>query len=269
MNQKRIGRFIAELRTELNLTQAELGEKLGVSYKAVSKWENGICLPDASIYNEICSIFGITKDELFSGSRKEIDYNNKTKYILMILCLISVAFCLFIPTLTSNDLIIASLIGIILMITLGYFTSNIYKLTNIDKENKKLKTIKVCNYFLIILIPILIICICLFKFKLPNSEITSIIIISLIIASGIFFYDFPCNRYIGLRLPWTVRDESTWVKAHKVMGFISLPISVLTFVFAIYFDTEVSLTIGLLSWILIPSIISGIHFYKLFYKLHK
>ena len=42
MDQKKIGKFIAELRTEKDLTQTELGEMLGVSYKAVSKWENGV-----------------------------------------------------------------------------------------------------------------------------------------------------------------------------------------------------------------------------------
>ena len=59
MDQKKIGQFIAELRTENKLTQAELGNMLGVSYKAISKWENGICLPDASLYNNICRIFEI------------------------------------------------------------------------------------------------------------------------------------------------------------------------------------------------------------------
>jgi len=67
MNQIKIGLFIAECRKKKNLTQEELGEKLGVSYKAVSKWENGICLPDPSLYEELCNIFNITKDELFSG----------------------------------------------------------------------------------------------------------------------------------------------------------------------------------------------------------
>lgn len=42
MDQKKIGKFIAELRTENKLTQAELGNMLGVSYKAISKWENGV-----------------------------------------------------------------------------------------------------------------------------------------------------------------------------------------------------------------------------------
>ena len=48
MDQAKIGRFIAELRKERKMTQSQLGEKLGVSYKAVSKWETGRNLPDPS-----------------------------------------------------------------------------------------------------------------------------------------------------------------------------------------------------------------------------
>ena len=50
---------------------------LGVSYKTVSKWENGICLPDTSLYNDIYKIFKITKDEWFAGCRREINYKKK------------------------------------------------------------------------------------------------------------------------------------------------------------------------------------------------
>ena len=138
MDQKKIGKFIAELRTEKDLTQTELGEMLGVSYKAVSKWENGICLPDASLYDDICKIFKITKDELFAGCRREINYKNKMNYILLILCLILLATCLFIPVL-SNNIIGMSIIGIVAIITLAFFTSNIYKLTNISKDDRKIK----------------------------------------------------------------------------------------------------------------------------------
>ena len=46
MNQEKIGKFIAKLRNEKNMTQTELGEILGLSYKAVSKWERGLSLPD-------------------------------------------------------------------------------------------------------------------------------------------------------------------------------------------------------------------------------
>ena len=71
MDQAKIGRFIAELRKERKMTQSQLGEKLGVSYKAVSKWETGRNLPDPSLYKPLCDMLGITLTELFNGERIE------------------------------------------------------------------------------------------------------------------------------------------------------------------------------------------------------
>lgn len=67
MNQEKIGKLIASLRKELNLTQSELGAKVGVGDRAVSKWERGITCPDISIINELSTILGITSDELLKG----------------------------------------------------------------------------------------------------------------------------------------------------------------------------------------------------------
>lgn len=67
MDQKKIGKYIAEKRKNKGLTQAVLAEKLGVSDKAVSKWERGISLPDVSKYQELCSLLDITLNELFAG----------------------------------------------------------------------------------------------------------------------------------------------------------------------------------------------------------
>ena len=72
MDQAKIGRFIAELRKERKMTQSQLGEKLGVSYKAVSKWETGRNLPDPSLYKPLCDMLGITLTELFNGEEREI-----------------------------------------------------------------------------------------------------------------------------------------------------------------------------------------------------
>ena len=69
MNQERIGKFIATVRKEQNLTQAELAEKLGITYKAVSKWECGKGLPDASIMLDLCKILHITVNDLLSGEK--------------------------------------------------------------------------------------------------------------------------------------------------------------------------------------------------------
>ena len=69
MNQIRIGRFIAELRKEKNMTQLNLAEKLGVTDRAISKWENGRGLPDVALMKPLCEILGITVTELLNGER--------------------------------------------------------------------------------------------------------------------------------------------------------------------------------------------------------
>lgn len=69
MNQEKIGKLIAECRREKKLTQVELAKLLGVTDKSVSKWENGKCLPDVSLYKELCSILGITLNEFFAGEK--------------------------------------------------------------------------------------------------------------------------------------------------------------------------------------------------------
>ena len=82
MDQEKIGKFIAELRKEKNMTQQELAEKIGVSSKSISRWENGRTLPDYSIIKGLCKNLNISINELFSGEKieskdfKEIADNN-------------------------------------------------------------------------------------------------------------------------------------------------------------------------------------------------
>lgn len=73
MNLVKIGRYIAEKRKSLGLTQRQLAEKLGKSDKSVSKWERGICLPDVSLYLELCEILGISINEFLAGEDIETD----------------------------------------------------------------------------------------------------------------------------------------------------------------------------------------------------
>ncbi len=67
MDLIKIGKHIAEKRKDLGLTQKQLAEKLGMSDKSVSKWERGICLPDVSVYMELCNILGISINEFLAG----------------------------------------------------------------------------------------------------------------------------------------------------------------------------------------------------------
>ena len=76
MDQIKIGRFIAERRKSISLTQAQLAEKLSITDRAVSKWENGKSLPDSSIMLELCAELGITVNDLLSGEVVTME-NNK------------------------------------------------------------------------------------------------------------------------------------------------------------------------------------------------
>ncbi len=73
MEKKTIGKFISALRKANGMTQRELGEKLFVSDKTVSRWECDECTPELSLIPSIAEIFGITTDELLRGERNNPD----------------------------------------------------------------------------------------------------------------------------------------------------------------------------------------------------
>lgn len=77
MDQEKIGRFIQEKRKEKKLTQSDLAEKLNITDRSVSKWENGICLPDAGTMPELCKILNISINDLFSGEIVDMKNNEK------------------------------------------------------------------------------------------------------------------------------------------------------------------------------------------------
>lgn len=104
MDNKKIGQLISKLRKEKGLTQQQLGDMVGVGFRAVSKWERGITLPDISIINDVSKILGITSDELLAGELNEKNrlYNNKkqdhrkiSKFILVAILFLIVIFSIF------------------------------------------------------------------------------------------------------------------------------------------------------------------------------
>lgn len=91
----KIGLFIAQLRKDANMTQKDLANKLGITDRAISKWERNICLPDIMLFEELASIFNISVAELIKGERMkkntlkdneivsimgDIEKNTKNKY---------------------------------------------------------------------------------------------------------------------------------------------------------------------------------------------
>ena len=92
MNQDRFGNFIKKIRKKYNLTQKEFADRYNVTYQAVSKWENGKNLPDASLMKQISKDFGLTLDEIYDGKYKKnkriIVYVISIVFLIMIMCII-------------------------------------------------------------------------------------------------------------------------------------------------------------------------------------
>ena len=70
MDQERIGNLIKQIRKDNNLTQKDLADKLGVTFQAVSKWENGKNIPDIAVLKQISDMFNINIDDILNGNKK-------------------------------------------------------------------------------------------------------------------------------------------------------------------------------------------------------
>ena len=164
MNQEKIGKFIAECRKQRKMTQSELGEKLGVTEKSISNWENGRNMPDLSLFKPLCDELNISLNDLLSGEKvteneyqekleeniiNTIDYTNKklenrNNFIGLILItfgvLISITAIAIFPSESSWGSIYSIFGAIISLIGVSRFTKRLTYL-------KKL----ICNfsYFLI------------------------------------------------------------------------------------------------------------------------
>ncbi len=133
MNQDKIGKFISISRKNKGLTQKQLAEKLEVSINAVSKWERGLNLPDASLMKELCMILGITLNELFEGEKltsEEIVMKSEKKILSLMMTLeqlkiveilIQILIGLGIALTISSGFIITTLNQKIVFVIIGLF----------------------------------------------------------------------------------------------------------------------------------------------------
>lgn len=85
MDQERVGKLIKEIRQKNNLSQKAFANKYGVTYQAVSKWENGKNIPDLAIIKQICSDYNISIEDLLDGTTKDSIKNRTLIYIIMFL----------------------------------------------------------------------------------------------------------------------------------------------------------------------------------------
>lgn len=163
---------------------------------------------------------------------------------------------------------------------------NLPKLSNVSEDSPKVKTLKSVTVFSVVFLLVVMLLVfagrelekrgaldaLLDRLSEGQLNILTKAGMALLLAVPVLFFGniapkIPFNRYTGLRLPWTVRDEETWIVAHRVLGYLSFPVAVLVFV---HVPTDMPLEtyverwwlVALLLWIGIPALISGIFYYK-------
>lgn len=103
MNQDKIGNLIKEIRKKNNLTQAEFAERYGVTYQAVSKWENGKNIPDIMLLKKISEDFDTPIEALLEGKRVINKKKNNNKIIFIILIIIFIISLIFLIIHFNHD----------------------------------------------------------------------------------------------------------------------------------------------------------------------
>lgn len=182
---------------------------------------------------------------------------------------------LLLALILRNDILSMVLVLVCLLSALAILYRNLAKLTNISEDNPKLRTVRCVTIFnVVVIVGIVVFAILLEKGVIYLTDkqgkffFTTLLAV-LMIGFGNIAPKLPFNRYTGLRLPWTVRDEETWIVAHRILGYISLPLGILGFVGStIQMDFDLWIKVWFLAplfiWIGIPAVYSGIFYYRKF-----
>ena len=200
----------------------------------------------------------------------------RTKAWINGLCLTALLTAL----LARNQTVSTVLIVVCCFATMILLYRNLAKLSNVSEDNPKVKSLRFVTFFTVGYV-VLLVGISVGAEKLAargllpeptprQAKLLMALLLAIPMAVlGNVCPKLPFNRYTGLRLPWTVRDEQTWLVAHRILGWISVPLALLLFLQVptpMRLDDYVKywfLGIGLL-WIGIPGLISGVFYYRKF-----
>lgn len=188
---------------------------------------------------------------------------NEKRGLILFLSFVSMLAALAV----DNDIASILLAGGCILVSVIILYRNLALLTSVTTEDMKLRVLRVTTIFNIVVLSAAIILAVLtaadvLRFSEQAEKIVSMLVVACImIFMGIVSPKLPFTRHTGLRLPWTIRDEATWNLAHRILGYISLPLALLYVACSMTLDyfKQVAL-ITVLLWIGIPGVISLIFY---------
>lgn len=192
---------------------------------------------------------------------------NFTRIFFLAVSILIIVMAIFIREYNTFKIIIGALI-IIALIVIDVQAPKIAKLSS---DNPKIKTLRTINKMVLAVMILILLFVELKPLDGKLSKWTTEILV--VAAVSIFMMIFgnlapkiPFNRYVGLRLPWTVRDEDTWKLAHKLVGYTSFPLAIIQFALTFFIKADTVVPICIVLWVAIPGLYSGWFFYKKFKK---
>lgn len=293
-----INENIKHFRKTRGMSQEEMAVKLNVVRQTVSKWEKGLSVPDADVLIEMANLLDVSVSQLL-GIEESIHSNGnlaeelaelneqlarkKQKEKLLYQAnqkrglILFVSFLSMMITMSVKNEVVSILMagicmliaGIVLYRNLALFTS----LTTDDLRIGIFRVTTLCNISILIIgiVFAFLSAVDVITFSENGEKLFAMVLLSCIMVFiGIVSPKLPYNRHIGLRLPWTVRDEDTWKIAHRILGFISFPMVLLYIACTLTIsDFEIVSVVTMLIWISIPGGISYIYFYKKYHSNKK
>lgn len=276
-------------RKKQGISQEELAVRLNVVRQTVSKWENNLSVPDADVLIRIAELLKVSVSELLgveiekeetqditselSRLNRLIAQKNQREAMMkqagkkrgMILLLTFVS--LFVMLGVKNAVVSILLSGTCLIVTGIILYKNLALLTSITTEEFRLNTLRVTTLVNIgVLVAVVLLAVLtaadVIVFSEQGEKIFAMLLISgIMIFAGIISPKLPFNGHTGLRLPWTVQDEATWNLAHRIVGYLSLPLALLYIACSLTVaEFETVSLVAMALWIGIPGIISYCYF---------
>ena len=293
-----LGDNIRKYRRENGYSQEELAVLLHVVRQTLSKWENNLSVPDSellirisqALHVSVSALLDITQEERPADLSAELARVNEElaernrqlqrnalvgkKRGLMIFFSFA---ALLAAVIVRDPLISLAAVGLCFAAALLVLFRNLSLLSESSLSAAQMKVLKAATVFNAVFLAVLIVFCGLLQAEVIalTEQQKSYLLMGIFSCVFLFFGALsprlPFQRHTGLRLPWTVQDEETWILAHKIIGVIALPITLLYLAAAlILFDIQ---SIGIVSviamgaYIGIPAMISLIFFWKKYHSL--
>ena len=271
---------IRRFRKARSLRQEELAERVHVVRQTVSKWENGLSVPDAEQLRDLAAVLGVSvsalldltpedseadlagelarrNEELAELQRREaLRRQVSGKWSAILAWSLAALLC----ALLAQGLAAAVLVGGCLLAALWTLWRSLPLLTGTDQESDlaplRLTTVFSAVFLVLGLGVSALLGLGILTLSQRQEELLAAALVAcLMVFAGLISPRLPFNRHTGLRLPWTVADEGAWRAAHETLGVISLPAALLYLACVLAFpDGETVTLCAVAAWLGIPAL---------------